>query len=475
MAEVRFQVLDVGQGSGNFVEIYTDPNDSVLGGTILIDLGTERDPFDLAQTATIEYVRGKLASMTSPTINLLVLTHSDTDHINLIVDLLKKFTPPGQTPTPTKPNLLVGECYYAGEYDKFAKYTQANVLDVVATYMPTGTIPKPYPKGYSSFKKNPIEYFEVLGVKVYTLIAQVVNEKSKAKKESPHWINTRSAVLLVTYNDVIQWVVTGDATGNTLFQANLILGAMKANNTLPTFMGNVFMLTAPHHGSLATTFDIKGVRKTVITPEANTILFAQYLKPQCLSASAERVDGFKHPHWRVLVALSASLGKDKYFDPSYPIDQYGEHAVTVFIPPKTFAFCAWPATEDFYSYNTTLNLFTNLYCVTTTYYNVTIPPSPNAFYNPTLISAPPYDKIALGASWEFRGSTTGYGFVSKRDNRRVAGPVAQHPSIRAAAAAQARFAEPMFEVALARAPVERTMSPAAASTPSRLAGLRVLD
>lgn len=472
MAEVRFQVLDVGQGSGNFVEIYTDDKDVVLGGTILIDLGTERDPGDLAQTATIEYVRERLASMTTPTINLLVLTHSDTDHINLIADLLGKFTPQGQPPTPTKPNLLIETAWYAGEFDKFVKHSKANVITLINSYMATGTAAAQYSTGFSSFKTDPPPCYSKFDVKVYTLIAQVVNEKSKASKETPHWINTRSAVLLVSYKDKIQWVVTGDATGNTLYQLNQILGQMQTDGRLATYMGNVFMLTAPHHGSYATTFDIKGVRKKVLLPRDNTVNFANYVKAKCLSASAERVDNFKHPHWDVLSALSGPVGKDKYFDPAYPIDQYGEHAVTVFIPPKTFAFCPWPATGNFYSFNTTSNIFTNLYCVTTTYYNVTIPPAPNAFYNPTAISAPPYDTIALGASWQFRDNGTGYGFVSKRDNRRIAGPLAQHPSIRAAAAAQARFIQPMAETARGSAPIDRAPPPDAA--PSRLARLRVL-
>lgn len=478
MAEVRFQVLDVGQGSGNFVEIYTDSKDEVLGGTILIDLGTERDPGDLAQTATIEYVRSKLASMEAPTINLLVLSHSDTDHINLIVDLLSKFTPPGQTPTELKPNLLVETAWYAGEYNKFVKGTKENVIDYIQTYMATGNAPGQYSNGFSSFSTDPPQCYSKFDVQVYTLVAQVVNEKSRASKESPHWINTRSAVLLVCYKG-LQWVVTGDATGNTLYQINQLFAVMQQDGRLATYLPNVFMLTAPHHGSRTTTFDIKGVRKSVLDPRQNTINFATYVGAKCLSASAERVDSFKHPHWDVITALSGPVGKDRYFDPSYPIDQYGEHATTIFIPSGTFYNCPWPASGDFYSFNTTANIFTNLYCVTTAYYNVTIPPNPNNLYNPTTISAPPYAKIALGATWEFRANGTSYGFVSKKDNRRIAGPLAQHPSIRAAAAAQASLTGPMVDAALSRphAPsMARMMSPmTAASPPSRLAGLRVLS
>ncbi len=434
MAEVRLQVLDVGQGSGNFVEIYTDPNNEVLGATILVDLGTERNTLDLAQTATIEYVRKTLCTMTNPTISLLVLSHSDKDHINLIKPLLSKFTPPGETAEHDKPNLTVAEAWYAGEYDKFTKgkgKEKFNVLEFVKLYMTQNEepnkSPQMYEKSLSSFNTDTPVCWDVEGVKVYTLIAQVVNERSWAKKESAYFINTRSVVLMLSYQGT-QWILTGDATGRTLYEINLKLEKL-GDFGRQTYLSNVFMLTAPHHGSKTTTYNVKGVNANVGEkrkkqgPDAQETVnkFVNWTKPQCLSASAEREVRFKHPHWTVLTDFSVTCGKDKYFDPQWDIDQYGEHGFTAFIPSGTFPPCPWPGVRGFYSANTQSNVFTNLYCATNIYYNVQLLGSakPADSYKGATISPPPYSGIALGVTWEFRVNENGYGFVSKMDNRRL--------------------------------------------------------
>lgn len=487
MAEVRFQVLDVGQGSGNFVEIYTDSLDKVLGATILVDLGTERDPGDAAQNASIEYVRKTLASMSDPTINLLVLSHSDTDHINLIATLLSKFTPPGQPATLGKPNLTILNAWYAGEYAKFKKRRGTNVLVTVGQYMLPLTAPLPYSTGFSSFRPSPPSAIPpclpIGDVFVYTLVANVVNEASKAAKESPHWVNTRSAVLLISYVNSAQkrinpdftgaqYVVTGDATGNTLYEINSILENM-GEPARSTYLPNVFMLTAPHHGSETTTFDLLGLgRGNKITPEANVETFSNFIRAKCLSASAERVTTFKHPAWSVITALSGHLGKDGYFDPYYPIAQYGEHCVTIYVKQHTFARCPWPAAGNFYSFNTESNIFTNLYCVRTTYYDVTIPPNPVNAYDPAYSSAPPYCTIALGATWEFRINELGAGFVSKMDNR--SGALATPFPPRFATPRALAQASPRVLAQLGQAPVPAPLVSSAIPV-SRLAGLRQLS
>lgn len=472
MAEVRLQVLDVGQGSGNFVEIYTDAKDEVLGATILVDLGTELDPFDAAQTETIKYICEKLRTMTNPTISLLVLSHSDTDHINLIASLLSNFTPPGQPAQSGKPNLTIALAWFAGEYDKFAKRSQTNVLAIVQAYMVPPNRPQRYENGFSSFNTDPPICMEVAGVTVYTLIAQVVNEGSSAARESPYWINTRSAVLMLSYQGT-QWILTGDATGRTLYEINRKLNAMGPLGR-QTYLPNVFMLTAPHHGSYTTTYDLQGLgRGSTMTPKANVQTFVQWTKPQCLSASAERVKKFKHPHWTVLTDFSVTCGKDKYFDPKWDIDQYGEHAFTAFIPSGTFFPCPWPGVDGFYSANTQSNVFTNLYCVSNIYYNVQLLGSatPAYAYNPATISAPPYAGIALGVTWEFRVNENGYGFVSKMDNRRL-GAIANE---RAAARGLTGLPEATAPTGVATAAPTAAMLPHV-SSPASLAriGARIL-
>src|SRR4028118_789745 len=90
-AGIKFQVLDVGQGSGNFIEIYgakTAPDT-----TILIDLGSELES-TAAGVPAAKYIVDKLKAMDEPTLDTMILSHSDSDHINLLDLVLDEFYPP---------------------------------------------------------------------------------------------------------------------------------------------------------------------------------------------------------------------------------------------------------------------------------------------------------------------------------------------------------------------------------------------
>ncbi|MFZ2407685.1 MAG: hypothetical protein WAW41_21340, partial [Methylobacter sp.] len=82
---VNITVLDVGQGMGTFVEIYD--TSGALISTLLFDLGSLNNKVS-AGGPSVQYLVDKLKSMADPTIELLVLSHKDGDHVNLIEDLL---------------------------------------------------------------------------------------------------------------------------------------------------------------------------------------------------------------------------------------------------------------------------------------------------------------------------------------------------------------------------------------------------
>lgn len=401
MTDVRFEVLDVGQGSGNFIEIYDD--DENIIGSILIDLGTEYDPFQVAQRRAITYITGVLNLMATPTIDLLILTHSDSDHINLVAKLLSNFSPPGQY-DPSKKVLTVSECFFAGEKALFSKYSGKNVLDLIAEYMTDGKKAEPFLKPFSSFK-NPAAiapFRTVHSVDVYILYANVVNELSRAKKESAYYINTRSAVVMLSFKG-IQFIVTGDATGLTLLLINRVLGALTPSQR-DAYFPTVFMLTAPHHGSAVTTFDIKGVRgKNKPNARQNLIDFASMLKPRTLSLSSGQTD-LNHPAWRVIEGFLAagSIEQNGYDDPDLaPL--FTGHIYTAYYDSKQFG--AWPTEAGYYSVATQYDIFSTTYCLRDKLYAAAIPPIPTAtqtFQKFTAWNKLTSSNLPQSVLWEFQ-------------------------------------------------------------------------
>ena len=112
---IKFHVLDVGQGTGNFIETYSSTK--VLTKTILIDLGSERAK-KTAGVPSAKFVADQLKNMTGGAVlDTLIMSHSDSDHINLLPDLLEYFDPPGIPSIPPKPTLTIKVAYYGGNYN----------------------------------------------------------------------------------------------------------------------------------------------------------------------------------------------------------------------------------------------------------------------------------------------------------------------------------------------------------------------
>ena len=297
-ARLEFHVLNVGQGSGNFVEIFKEDSDSVPTTTVLIDLGSER-----ASTShdgpSVEVVIARLYTMDDPEIACLCLSHSDTDHVSMILQLLAAFNPPGVIdPLGKKKNLTIKKAYYGGNPSLYKKRGKANILTEVGKYMTSG---EPYgmPTDTTSYAKgnSPLYEDSTLSLKVMLLIGNSIKAEDEEIDDSTDLpktgglnLNTVSLIVVVDWNKV-QFITTGDATGITMLRANGIMG-----NASGSFFGDPLMITAPHHGSLTSAIDFTGQGISEFKDKiAQLDLFARRCGAKILTASAGQVMNFKHP------------------------------------------------------------------------------------------------------------------------------------------------------------------------------------
>lgn len=298
----KFHVLNVGQGSGNFVEIYANDGDTVPTTTVLIDLGSE-GASKSHSGPSVEVVVAALKLMAKPEIACLCLSHSDTDHISMIEQLLTAFDKPG-TKNPKKPILTIKTAIYGGNYDLFQKGKRPNVIDLVDGYIPGTTKAHGVTTNCTTYTTPSVVLYEdkVLNFKLPLLIGNTVkspvtksNDTSKLPLKDAVMVNTVSLIVVFEWNGV-QIITTGDATGITMLRANGVMG--KATGS---FFTDPVMLTVPHHGSFTTAWAFTGQKiRGNDQRRAQIDLFARRCGAKVLTASAGHQSQFDHPSAYIL-------------------------------------------------------------------------------------------------------------------------------------------------------------------------------
>ncbi len=333
MSRMRFCVMDVGQGSGNFVQYFNqdDPN-AIAVNAGLIDVGSEGWS-DEAGKPSARLIAQELKKMDPrwATLDQVMLSHSDSDHHNLIEILLDAFNKPVDGNPPV---LQVNCTWYGGEYDLYQKRDERNVLRRLSDYRPAGwmtwDVRKKFEASWSSFDEpDPNKWAPVAtigGIELWVITANttsaVVTSGTKRQKmdlkdkADGYSINTKSLVVAAKLGGT-SVIATGDATGLTLAHCVNVL----ARPGVKAKLGTVFMITVPHHGSDTTTYSLNGGKSARGRRMAEAVVeeLIGALKPQTVSASAGRRSNFRHPSINVISDFSAELLDDpKYIDPALP-------------------------------------------------------------------------------------------------------------------------------------------------------------
>ena len=129
---VATTVLDVGQGQSTFTCVYDNSSPSKIIHTLLFDCGSDKKSPETDNN--IDYIADKLAGMDTPTLDLLVFSHSDSDHISLMYWVLDAYH------KKTKTALKIKKVWYAGDADFYTK-DGFNILDYLAKYCHKFTVP----------------------------------------------------------------------------------------------------------------------------------------------------------------------------------------------------------------------------------------------------------------------------------------------------------------------------------------------
>lgn len=302
---MRLVHLDVGQGTGTFLEVHdTDAKGKKrLVHTALFDFGSDHDTKE-AGGPSVEYVVAALKTMAQPTLDAVVLSHSDTDHTSLLKKLLGAFDP-YDPEDPEDDQLRVLFSVHGGAHRDYEK-RNFNVLDELARYMKDNR--RAYRKSravareFSSFEEDDVPPYRTIGpVNLYFLVGNHPNGRAGTEPERKKGVldafslNTVSLVSVLSYA-FMQMVETGDATGATLKWANRILRGDNVGEVINDVVG----MTVPHHGSSVTMFDFGKASGGSATHEKNLESFLNGIKAWSYTVSAAEANSHRHPDAELL-------------------------------------------------------------------------------------------------------------------------------------------------------------------------------
>ncbi len=420
MSTMRFIVLPVGQGSGTLIEILDDDAAKTPLAAILVNLGSMLWKVHEAGFVSADLVGQELRRMNNaPTLNAVLLSHGDADHINLVGRLLESFLPPAQS-GPRNQTLAVENVWYAGYPANYTK-RGVNFLAMLHSYRP-GLATNVHQLGPDVSDLN-VPLLSGNGLELYVITANTAVASTEVAAESEEDLhqgtvsylnNTVSLVLLVAYGAQRRYiVVTGDATGMTLARCNTAI------SNYPGDLAPVLSMTLPHHGSAVTTYNLLGA----VTQEHDPMAFAQYnvnwfvdsLRPQSLTVSAGEVERYCLPSARTIMdfgrhieerspysdAALRNINPPQHFYTSY----FERHELTVLSDAMTDAVTQWPPSEGWQTVRTSKAVYTTDYFREPGAQNV-----PEAFPPNVTIGAgqPPYNPAPpWGAGWAFCISADG--------------------------------------------------------------------
>ena len=382
-----YYVLSVGQGTGTLVQACEDTLDDPRW-SVIIDLGST-GWLDDEELPTAEFVAEKLKQGKEEeepvTLDAVILSHSDSDHINLIPDLLAEFSKPRDKKRKRgKPKLTVNEVWYGGDREKYRKGNGANVLDELYEYRPIqrpddGTNLNDLPVDASSLNEtapNPLVDSNEMEAWIWLLVGNTIADQVRIGANTPtrtpregYATNTVSLVVGAAFGKgahVKEIFATGDATGLTIAKCREMIQESQKR------LAPSLSVTLPHHGSATTTYDLLGLKGDVPTKtlaEQNIEGFVAELRPVTVTASSGENATYKHPAIGVAEDFGAYVEKGAYVDPDPLLKQGKEHFYTARMPSGHFRYLApvesipsdWPSKAYWFSARTTANIFTTDY------------------------------------------------------------------------------------------------------------------
>lgn len=303
------------QGMGTLVKIYDMVKDKEkLAHLALLDLGCESETKANATKAVDSVIDALKEMVKPPTIDLIVVSHQDEDHWNLLPTLKNRIDLEDDLKNVT----TVKQMKYGGSgtwgrtaKDSIRRFAKA--LKVKALALPLNqsnyTLPPP---------KKPVRINPIAGVEFKLLctgvsIPPIGKQTAASMKKTPQAKNAASAVVVIGFAGV-KVVVPGDATADTIGWINTNIfeewEAKKSENPVETCR----VLCAPHHGSHATIANDYASKKRKAeareTPQSIGDRFARYVSAENVVASAGYKSRHRHPSKSVMLQLAVDAVDD---------------------------------------------------------------------------------------------------------------------------------------------------------------------
>jgi hypothetical protein len=403
---VVFRVLDVGQGACNYVEIYNQAEAVVHN--MLVDLGTNSS--QAIATANIEWLKNQIKDRTNPKIDVVMLTHGDNDHYNLMLKLLPALgSPTGQE---------IGMVRYGG-VDWRYKIGNTSLITELKKYCSNVTGFGSQASGYDRDKSSwtrlwpSNDVFQPGDAQLYVLMANTQHpqdgtiRQGASRRPNAEAINSKSVVFGVYWN--YRWFIgTGDGTAATLAQVNTHFAGVG----LPPTMS----MTLPHHGSRKTTYDLKAAKDAVGAESFKVVDdFLQLFKPWTISVSADE-KRHHHPSLLMIAQFAAATQTTQIYwcDPSLAA---GNHYLTPWIDERINQPTdpAYPGQPTYATTRTQANVYSTLYCDRRLIINYESPPLPaNKLPKPTM--AVDTSGVPRGRNWYFISDGTNLSLQSASSN-----------------------------------------------------------
>lgn len=304
---INVSVVNVGQGQCTFVEVHGTATLDIL----LMDCGSNKASNHNVEE-NLDYMATFLYNMLLPTISCLVLSHSDTDHTNLVEKLIYRIDFLNTMNHTTK-QLVIKAVFYGGNFNDYTKgVNKFNILQYIVernfcnktnvhTMCANRTNINPAtgnPEGgfWESSDTKPEDK-----VLLFPIISNVLSDFPDFNDDDEYvpigrnaeTKNTVSIVCGLYYKKYI-YVICGDATLVTM-SAILRYFNTKHNgiHTTPTkIFNNNIMLTLPHHGSRVTTLGVNRGSEASIENIATIKSFSRLLNAQSITISSFQ----KHRH-----------------------------------------------------------------------------------------------------------------------------------------------------------------------------------
>lgn len=305
---IHMDCLWCDQGMAHVLRI-VPKNSSTPAALCVFDFGAEQmfksKILREAQAApAVTYLIKTLKELPTPRIEYFVISHQDTDHWSLVKYFLDEIEE-------QEIELEVGKLYYGGaDWGPGAK-EQMRRLGEYAEEVAPQTVKF---SDYTTPDTAPSMLGQIGDVTIHTLM---VNSPVASKAASIRK-NGTSAVIVIRLGGWMM-ILPGDATYETLEAINATLKTWTKGSPITP----CWVLSVPHHGSLATI--VPDSSASVLNFSA-TDQFVKYCEARSTVASAGIQNSFKHPYLSVLSKFSASTWSRGY--------RHGPHRIVAYLSDR---------------------------------------------------------------------------------------------------------------------------------------------